>query len=240
MKLPQVFYWQSMRKMLDKLAVRRMGILIGALCVTIFAGVVLLAIRNYNGQALSPPASATPVASVPNIAMTQSHPSAQQTPLATKPSALTTLPAMTAPQKKIVKNPHQALQLKDFQQPIQGITIRGTSRGLIWWPLLADFRQHLGEDITAKVGTKVCAPAAGTVSEVGIDPIYGEVVVIQHADGWQTVYGQLGERTVKLKQIVQQGQLLGRIAESNGGEADLPAHLHYEIWHQDKPVQLVK
>ncbi|HWJ03357.1 MAG TPA: M23 family metallopeptidase [Verrucomicrobiae bacterium] len=107
--------------------------------------------------------------------------------------------------------------------------MRGTSQDLIWWDIFADYRQHTGVDISAPVGTRIVAANAGTVTELGQDPVYGKVVVLEHGSGWQTVYGELQNIKVKLNQQVKLGQELGQVGESSGGEADLESHLHYEI-----------
>jgi murein DD-endopeptidase MepM/ murein hydrolase activator NlpD len=84
-----------------------------------------------------------------------------------------------------------------------------------------------GVDIGASAGTPVRAAADGTVVYSGGDvPGFGVTVLIQHADGWVTVYGHLQRTDVKMQQRVSKGQQIGLVGSS--GEAPRP-QLHFEI-----------
>jgi murein DD-endopeptidase MepM/ murein hydrolase activator NlpD len=86
-----------------------------------------------------------------------------------------------------------------------------------------------GVDIGATAGTSVRASAEGTVVYSGGDvPGFGVTVLIQHADGWVTVYGHLQRADVKMQQRVSKGQQIGLVGAS--GEAPRP-QLHFEIRH---------
>ncbi|HEX3015192.1 MAG TPA: M23 family metallopeptidase [Desulfobacteria bacterium] len=134
-----------------------------------------------------------------------------------------------------VPQPH-TLNAAVFAPPISGKVLRETGNRLIWWSILEDYRQHIGSDIAAPIGTKVKAPADGTVSELGNDPVYGTVVVVDYVDGWRTVYGGLAKLKVKLNAKVKAGQPLAEVGAPAGAEADLEAHLHYELWHNGQIV----
>ncbi len=125
------------------------------------------------------------------------------------------------------------VHLKDLGQPLQGKVLRGTSRDAIWWNVFQDYRQHTGVDLHAEPGTKVVAAGAGTVVELGTDPAYGKVIVIDHGSGLKTVYGQLEQLKVKLNDKVNKGQTLGQVGRAAGGEADQETHLHYEVWQNN-------
>ena len=86
-----------------------------------------------------------------------------------------------------------------------------------------------GVDIGAAAGTSVRASAEGTVVYSGGDvPGFGVTVLVQHADGWVTVYGHLQRADVKMQQRVSKGQQIGLVGAS--GEAPRP-QLHFEIRH---------
>jgi murein DD-endopeptidase MepM/ murein hydrolase activator NlpD len=86
---------------------------------------------------------------------------------------------------------------------------------------------HTGMDYAVAKGTPVTvAYADGVVSQVDINSDYGTSVMIDHADGTQTIYGHLSERSVKVGDAVKLGQRIGKSGES--GNANGP-HLHFEM-----------
>jgi murein DD-endopeptidase MepM/ murein hydrolase activator NlpD len=87
---------------------------------------------------------------------------------------------------------------------------------------------HLGIDITATEGTPVLAASAGVVvmAQGGFNYGYGNVVQIDHGNGYSTVYAHLSQINVSVCQAVSAGQLIG-LAGSTGNSTG--AHLHFEI-----------
>lgn len=87
---------------------------------------------------------------------------------------------------------------------------------------------HLGIDISAPEGANVYAAGAGvvTMAQVGSNYGYGNVVQIDHGNGWVTVYAHLSQINVTVCQIVGQGELIG--LSGNTGNS-IGAHLHFEI-----------
>jgi murein DD-endopeptidase MepM/ murein hydrolase activator NlpD len=92
---------------------------------------------------------------------------------------------------------------------------------------------HTGQDIEVPLGTSVVAGAKGTVTFVGWQHGYGQLVVIDHGGGLTTRYGHLSELDVELGQEVGRGEFIGRAG--NTGRSTGP-HLHYEIRINDEPV----
>jgi murein DD-endopeptidase MepM/ murein hydrolase activator NlpD len=86
---------------------------------------------------------------------------------------------------------------------------------------------HLGIDIAAGLGAPVWASDAGvvTIAQGGWNGGYGNVVMIDHGNGWVTVYGHLDQINVVPCQGVAQGQGIG-LAGSTGNSTG--AHLHFE------------
>lgn len=86
---------------------------------------------------------------------------------------------------------------------------------------------HLGIDIAAGMGASVWAADAGvvTIAQGGWNGGYGNVVMIDHGNGWITVYGHLSQINVTACQGVAQGQGIG-LAGSTGNSTG--AHLHFE------------
>lgn len=92
---------------------------------------------------------------------------------------------------------------------------------------------HTGQDIEVPWGTSVVAGAKGTVTFVGWQHGYGQLVVIDHGGGLTTRYGHLSELDVELGQEVGRGEFIGRVGST--GRSTGP-HLHYEIRINDDPV----
>jgi len=95
-------------------------------------------------------------------------------------------------------------------------------------PLLQKWRAHKGVDFAAPIGTKVKATAEGTVSFVGKQTGYGNVIFIKHQGRFSTVYGHLSRFAPHLHtgQTVAKGEVIGYVGKT--GWATGP-HLHYEF-----------
>lgn len=63
---------------------------------------------------------------------------------------------------------------------------------------------------------------------------YGNVVVIDHGDGYSTLYGHMLERRVHVGQVVSRGQCIGLVG--NTGESD-GEHCHFEVRHNGRPIR---
>lgn len=95
-------------------------------------------------------------------------------------------------------------------------------------PLLHKWRAHKGVDFAAPIGTKVKVTAEGTVSFVGKQTGYGNVVIVKHEGRYSTAYGHLSRFASRLRtgQRVAQGEVIGYVGKT--GWATGP-HLHYEF-----------
>lgn len=95
-------------------------------------------------------------------------------------------------------------------------------------PILQTWRAHKGVDFAAPIGTNVKAVSDATVSFVGQQNGYGNVIMLEHANGISTVYGHLSHFASGLHkgQKVSQGAIIGQVGMS--GMATGP-HLHYEF-----------
>jgi len=93
---------------------------------------------------------------------------------------------------------------------------------------------HKGMDFAAPAGTPIYATADGVVTFAGRYPLsrsaawwrFGNVVVINHADRFLTIYGHCDTVQVKKGQAVRQGDAIATVG-STGWSTN--AHLHYEI-----------
>lgn len=99
---------------------------------------------------------------------------------------------------------------------------------------------HPGIDIAVPTGSVVRAAGSGTVAQTGQDPEYGWFVLLQHSEGYQSMYGHLSRRLVAPGDSVAAGQVIG--LSGNTGRSSAP-HLHFEIRRQGTtldPLTMVK
>ncbi|MGI0490949.1 peptidoglycan DD-metalloendopeptidase family protein [Alkalinema pantanalense CENA528] len=92
---------------------------------------------------------------------------------------------------------------------------------------------HSGIDLAAPLGTPVLAAADGTVAFAGNQGAFGKMVVINHAQGYQTRYAQLDLIQVKLGQQVKRGATIGTVGQT-GTPSSSPSHLHFEVRSNSK------
>ncbi len=81
-------------------------------------------------------------------------------------------------------------------------------------PVLHTRRAHLGTDYAAPTGTPVRAVASGRVIFSGLSGGSGNLVTIQHNDGYQTQYLHLSRRLVSVDQRVSQGDRIGLVGST--------------------------
>lgn len=85
---------------------------------------------------------------------------------------------------------------------------------------------HRGIDLAAPAGTPVYAVAAGTVTRANSDRNYGNVVVINHHNGYQTLYAHNSRLQVKAGERVKAGQQIAKVGSTGRATG---AHLHFEM-----------
>ncbi len=95
-------------------------------------------------------------------------------------------------------------------------------------PILHRMRAHQGTDFAAPQGTRVKASGDGVVDFIGRKGGYGNVIVLKHDNGINTVYGHLSkyESGLRRGEKVAQGDIIGYVGMT--GLATGP-HLHYEF-----------
>ncbi len=99
---------------------------------------------------------------------------------------------------------------------------------------------HPGLDVAVSVGSLVRATGGGTVLETGTEREYGLFVLIQHPNGYQSMYGHLSRVTAVQGTRVLAGEVVGR--SGNTGRSSAP-HLHFEIRHNGvsiDPLTLIR
>jgi len=103
-----------------------------------------------------------------------------------------------------------------------------TSRfGLRVHPVYGTQRSHTGMDIAANSGANVLAADGGTVTLAGVNGGYGNCIMIDHGNGYQTLYGHMSALYVYEGQTVSQGDVIAAVGST--GVSTGP-HLHFEVW----------
>ena len=99
-------------------------------------------------------------------------------------------------------------------------------RGISRWMLGADGKTHGGVDIRANYGTEILASASGQVTVAGYNWSYGNYVVINHGNGYQTLYAHASSLAVRVGQTVTQGQVIAYVGSTGVSTGN---HCHFEI-----------
>jgi murein DD-endopeptidase MepM/ murein hydrolase activator NlpD len=100
-------------------------------------------------------------------------------------------------------------------------------------PINGSFSFHPGVDFPGPYGTDVVAVAAGVVTWNGIRPGYGNVVEIDHGNGYKTRYGHNSQNLVSVGDRVKPGQLIAKMGSTGRSTG---SHVHLEVWYDNKPI----
>lgn len=118
-----------------------------------------------------------------------------------------------------------------FLRPVRG---RIVSRfGYRRHPILGGIRFHAGVDITAPAGTPVRAARDGVVIFAGWLGGYGKCVIIDHEDGYSTLYAHCSSICVSRGQRVSRSQVVAKVGST--GLSTGP-HLHFEVRRRGRPI----
>ena len=118
-----------------------------------------------------------------------------------------------------------------FAYPVEGEILREYAMDeLIFSETLDEWTVHQGLDIKADRTTVVKAAETGTVVAIKNDPRYGLTVIIEHEDGFKTVYSNLlTTEFIAEDERVEKGQSIGTVGNSAVFEIADEPHLHFEM-----------
>ena len=112
----------------------------------------------------------------------------------------------------------------EYASPVSGYTSSGFGYRL--HPLDNEVKFHYGTDFAVWSGTDIQSFADGTVALVGWDAGYGNYVIVEHENDWQTLYAHCSEILVYSGQSVSKGDVIAKSGAT--GEVTGP-HLHFEL-----------
>ena len=120
---------------------------------------------------------------------------------------------------------------KEYIWPVDGEIIREYAKDtLIYSKTLGMWLIHTGIDIKSELGENVKCIADGKVISIESNNFYGNVVRIEHEDGYVSIYSNLAEENLpKLNQKIKRGETIGKVGDTAYGESEEESHLHFEI-----------
>ncbi len=112
------------------------------------------------------------------------------------------------------------------------------SDSLVYSNTLKHWETHVGIDLAASEGASVFAALDGEIIAIENDELMGNTVTIQHDNGFKTVYSSLLaiSPNVSVGAGVLRGEEIGYIGASAAAEVLDGAHLHFEVFLNDSPV----
>lgn len=118
-----------------------------------------------------------------------------------------------------------------FIKPTEGEVICEFAKdNLIYSETLKEWITHTAIDIKADKTSVIKSAADGIVRSIVNDPRYGLTVIIEHDDGYETVYSNLltAEFVVEGEEV-KQGQTIGTVGNTAAFESEMECHLHFEL-----------
>lgn len=98
-------------------------------------------------------------------------------------------------------------------------------------------KMHYGIDVSNSRWTPIYATADGRVSLVKNSEYFGNYVVVDHGNSYQTKYGHMEKPIVKEGQLVRRFDILGYMGRTGRTTG---IHVHYELWHGDAAINPVQ
>ncbi|WP_430814751.1 peptidoglycan DD-metalloendopeptidase family protein [Carboxylicivirga sp. RSCT41] len=131
-----------------------------------------------------------------------------------------------------LESKNRVVESNVFKSPIkkEELTKISSGYGMRKHPITKEMKKHNGVDYVAPLNTNVLAIGDGVIRKVNNDFIegkgYGRFIIIDHKNGYSSLYSQLNEYKVKEGQKVKAGDVIGLLGSS--GMSTGP-HLHLEI-----------
>ena len=137
-----------------------------------------------------------------------------------------------------IRQQQQALQSKEFPKlqgqlewPAQGRVI--TKFGRQWNPKLKTTTENPGIDIKGKPGSEIRSVLGGIVTTITFIRGFGTTIIIDHGNGFYTVYGHVTKVETYEDSQVRGGEVIAYMGDSSSING---AQLHFEIWGQGKKL----
>jgi murein DD-endopeptidase MepM/ murein hydrolase activator NlpD len=127
----------------------------------------------------------------------------------------------------------EGLIKKYMGKPLNHVRITSSFTYRRYHPILHRYKAHLGTDFGARRGTPIIAVADGKVIFSGRMGGYGNVIKIEHKDGYVTLYAHQSRLKAKKDDIVEKGQVIGFVGST--GRSTGP-HLHFGLYKNGRAI----
>ncbi|AXX93026.1 peptidase M24 [Malaciobacter molluscorum LMG 25693] len=126
-----------------------------------------------------------------------------------------------------------------FSMPVRYTRISSPFTTRRWHPVLKRYRAHLGTDLAAPRGRKIHAAADGRIIFRGRKGGYGNVIIIDHGNGYRTLYAHQNrfKSGLHVGSRVKKGQLIGYVGST--GLSSGP-HLHLGLYKNGRAINPMK
>ena len=102
------------------------------------------------------------------------------------------------------------------------------------------WQTHNGTDFKAEVGAEVYAVSSGEITKIEDDPLWGVTALLDHHNGFITKYCGLGsDLSVQEGDVIAAGDLIGVVGNTADIESAAEPHLHIELSHNGKYVDIL-
>ena len=146
----------------------------------------------------------------------------------------------TKEEKKAESKPTENKQVEEKQEEVKNISFIKPADGeivkdyskdnLVYSSTLEEWTTHLGIDIAMQKTDVVKAVADGKVKSIKNDPRYGLTVVIEHQNGFESIYSSLlTAEFITVGEEVKQGSTIATVGNTATFEIADTAHLHFEM-----------
>jgi murein DD-endopeptidase MepM/ murein hydrolase activator NlpD len=119
--------------------------------------------------------------------------------------------------------------------PVEGRLMDGYGHRMD--PFSGEGAMHTGVDISAPMGTPIKATADGIVMFANWNSGYGRCVIVDHGNGYQTLYGHMSHIDVIDGQEIRQGEVVGLVGSTGRSTG---THVHYEVHSHSMPINPYK
>jgi murein DD-endopeptidase MepM/ murein hydrolase activator NlpD len=131
----------------------------------------------------------------------------------------------------LLQNEQVASDSRPSRAPAPGYIVSPFGRRID--PFTGARAHHFGVDFAARIGDPVQAAGGGIVKFSGWKNGYGNTVIIDHGDGYQTLYGHNQRNLVREGDVVRAGQEIAKVGSTGRSTG---AHLHFEVHVNGRPV----
>ena len=120
-----------------------------------------------------------------------------------------------------------------MQFPAPSMTRKSSNFGYRIHPIKHTKRLHAGVDLAAPGGSPIVAAMSGRVILARAGSGYGNYIIVDHGNGYATLYAHCSKLLVKKGQSVSRGQKIAKVGSTGASTGN---HLHFEVRVKGTPV----